>query len=1000
METRNETAIFVAIRSKDIAEIKRLLNTGADLTWRNADKLTPIGLAATLSQWECVEAIAEYKKTDIKDDATYGNALIFAAKSDSYKTVKILLEANAPSSWSTASDGNRALHWAVKNNNKPMIEVLLQHGADVTAQNTAKQTPIQLARSANQWECVETIAKNKKADDNDNGKYGDALVIAIKIDRLETTQILLEAGASKTWMITESGNRGLHCAVQNNNKRMIKLLLKHGFDTKLTVENTEKKYTPIQLAAHLGHWKCVKAIAKAVKADDKDNARYGDALLLAVKDNQLDVVEILIQANTPITWETTTTKNRCLHEAVIKKNPEMVALLLKYGANPSARNKAEQTPMELACSLGHWECASLFTQDASFKFDDSTKAGIAFIEATKASRFDIAAYLLKAGASTTEITKPDGNTILHWAVQTNNLKAIRYALKIGASQTTQNTHDNTPIELASELGHWDCVQLLLELGNPDSNQKTLIDSLHYENALLHAIKQGNYAIVKLLLEHHAPCLRWNSEMGHIALYHAITHSKKNPDIVTLLLNHGANPNIKNKDGKTTYDLAQQLGSQECVKQLQKYDHDKNNDASIEKKNVDLVENYCQKADDLYESVCENAIQAYKLPETLLRIRQYHRDILEYDLVKLKAQRDTLKNNTSIQTEYLTQSINLNSELGKLSVLIATIQSLLHYPQHPIQINNLQHIDVPEAQHILVYLERKQRIDRYTETLRAYLIDFKFHLTQAQWRVKNFFGNWVDGVPSHSKSMNHALENISNSTSADNIYKAYVEIFHSLRHIPKSTRRDDNTREFYKQSYQVIKSINFNVGPPAYHHSILQSTTASQLTFPITSEVLNQPQYTNQLTSLLPAPSTQFEIQAMDARNAKPGTPLYPTLTGYPYTMPTYTQSSLSRISATVPLAIQPESLSTNGVTTTSPLNHPPTYTNADAIRYSQRSINSTEKALLALDVEMENLPPAPTEAAMLRTSNRGLFSIPNKTPVQPIKSEKSNPTSERVAVMN
>jgi len=240
--------LLMAIKSNHRDAVARLIRQ-VDYKEEIENKKTPIQLARDLGHWDCVEAIASNKKTDAVDAARYGDVLLTAVKEDRLASTRILLEAGGASrSWFTPAEGDRYLHAAIRRQNLEMIVLLLSFDCDVKKENKAKQTPIQLARDLDDWNCVETIAKNKKTDAADTARYGDVLLTAVEKDRLASTRILLEAGASRIWHTTAEGDRCLHVAVRKRNAPMVALLLSFGFDLKK--ENTAKQ-TPLQLADSL-----------------------------------------------------------------------------------------------------------------------------------------------------------------------------------------------------------------------------------------------------------------------------------------------------------------------------------------------------------------------------------------------------------------------------------------------------------------------------------------------------------------------------------------------------------------------------------------------------------------------------------------------------------------------------------------------------------------------------------------------------------------------------
>ena len=64
-----------------------------------------------------------------------------------------------------------------------------------------------------------------------------------------------------------------------------------------------------------------------------------------------DVVKVILEAGAPMNWSTSSDENGVLHHAVLKKNLKLIALLIKHGADTTQKNKAGQTPIQLAAKL-------------------------------------------------------------------------------------------------------------------------------------------------------------------------------------------------------------------------------------------------------------------------------------------------------------------------------------------------------------------------------------------------------------------------------------------------------------------------------------------------------------------------------------------------------------------------------------------------------------------------------------------------------------------------
>jgi ankyrin repeat protein len=118
----------------------------------------------------------------------------------------------------------------------------------------------------------------------------------------------------------------------------------------------------------------------------------------------------------------------------------------------------------------------------------------------------------------------DGETALHRAASRGHLRAVALLLDRGAKVDATDGEDVTPLILASYRGQTDVVKLLLERG-----------------AAVNAREKRN---------------------GLSSLSHAVGRGEK--ELVSVLLAHGADPLLKDADGRTALERAEANGASEIV----------------------------------------------------------------------------------------------------------------------------------------------------------------------------------------------------------------------------------------------------------------------------------------------------------------------------------------------------------------------------------------------------------------------------------------------------
>jgi len=190
---------------------------------------------------------------------------------------------------------------------------------------------------------------------------------------------------------------------------------------------------------------------------------------------------------------------------------EVVDSLLSHGANPNHVPPHSWGPIQWAARKGH---------------------------------LDVVKRLIDAGVNVDDVQQ--GNTALHLASMNGHTNVVEHLISLGANRDSRDSDEKTPLMWASQEGHCDVVDRLLAAGC-DVNA---VDQ-HQYNALTWAVQEGHTAIAERLIANGIEVDVQNYEQETPLM---IACSRGNIDAVRLLLDHGADPLIFNKDGNRAFNL--------------------------------------------------------------------------------------------------------------------------------------------------------------------------------------------------------------------------------------------------------------------------------------------------------------------------------------------------------------------------------------------------------------------------------------------------------------
>lgn len=398
-------------------------------------------------------------------------------------------------------------------------------------------TALMLAATLGDDELMRTLLENG-ADPNKRDCGGaTALIVAARHGRLQAVRTLLHAPATKVNLEDIRGHNALSAAAAQGHLAICDLLLGFG-EARLERQSPVKSKHPLLLAASQGHspiceliikqgvdidiadsdgrtalWHaaecrqigCCESLLKASANPDHISFRHGSVLMVAVGNDDLGLLNLLLDWGADLTGDTAP---GLLRAAAGNNGVDMVKRLISLGIDVNAIDEG-QTALNHACQYGHTEVARLLLE-AGANPDIPDTSGVnglvhaaehgnvellsllieygtklrskwhfgyhALYAATRYGKLDAMKILLRANAPTwIPIDKrwpgEKGSPLLSLVMDTDafpgdslQLDAFRLLLMFGASWQEVDAQGTDVLMRATTFGHMGLLELLFQAG--------------------------------------------------------------------------------------------------------------------------------------------------------------------------------------------------------------------------------------------------------------------------------------------------------------------------------------------------------------------------------------------------------------------------------------------------------------------------------------------------------------------------------------------------------
>ena len=605
---RGEAPLHIAIKSYPPFSISKLLlqtKIICNPNIVNAAGETPLYIACKGRKIRIIEMLLKSNQCDPNISTDQGMTALHIAIGDTHvhaKIVELLLD-NTECSNISNLNGDTPLHLAVQSQSITCVKLLLASAfCDPNVINSEGDTPLHIACQQGSVEIIDSLLCSEKIDlhtTNTNGKTSLHILFQMKWFALITTR-LLERGCSPNYVnkeqifqeaidLAQACEIGslLHLACLYDSVRIVEFFLGSSYCTVAALNKPDMNGdTPLHIAARRNMFSIVEMLLVCQDVDPNAKNTSGEtALITACSSDCFECAQILMSIQGCNLNKQDNEGNTALHVAVHHGNSNLVRILLcnhscdpniselaplhlsvnikgtkcvktvltSASCDPNIVNNKGNTSLHIACQQGSIEIIDLLLGSEKINLYVTNLEGqmpfhVANHEAIK--------FLVKCGYYSLNEQDSEGNTVLHLAVETKDIKYVSTLLTDpSCDPNTVTNKGDTPLHIACRLGCIEIIDLLL------GTKRIILQAMNAHGKLpLHV---ANVQAIGYLVEGRHYSINERDIKGNTVLHLAVQAENTNC-VKTLLASASCDPNVVNSKGDTPLHIACRQGSVEII----------------------------------------------------------------------------------------------------------------------------------------------------------------------------------------------------------------------------------------------------------------------------------------------------------------------------------------------------------------------------------------------------------------------------------------------------